>query len=290
MSATVKNRIKEFRKRADLSQAGLAKRVGTSQQQVQRWENGQQVRIDFAGKIAEALGHSIQDVFPGIAKIKLKEPRTKKEKEAEKRFDPALEKSLSEAGLTAHAHQVTWYLRLELKGFKDCVVFPVPEAEAKRVRNLLMNLDEDEPRSSFFVFETFKGLTVAANARELLACRILWDGTVGVEAPNRNDSTDPDSDEEADEEESEASRRDDPDGIDLTVCGIHTIGNAHRYYFHDTYPTEMRDLFNEFEDGEYMSPFTYLTDEDGEGFLLRRDNVALAYVPSDWQAAPGEED
>ena len=59
--------MRELREAKKLSQRQLAELVGTSQQQIQRIEAGlQAARIDVAVKIAEALGGSLADVFPGL--------------------------------------------------------------------------------------------------------------------------------------------------------------------------------------------------------------------------------
>lgn len=59
------NRIKHYRTKLNLSQSELAARVGTSQQQIQRFEAGVLApRIDVATKLAEALKISLPRLFP----------------------------------------------------------------------------------------------------------------------------------------------------------------------------------------------------------------------------------
>jgi transcriptional regulator with XRE-family HTH domain len=58
------NRIKELRDRADLSQAALAERIGTSGQQIGRLETGERKLTEkWARLIAGALGVSLADIF-----------------------------------------------------------------------------------------------------------------------------------------------------------------------------------------------------------------------------------
>ncbi|NBC37801.1 helix-turn-helix domain-containing protein [Novosphingobium sp. FSY-8] len=64
----VKNKIKEFRKKAKLTQRELAKLAGTSQQQVQRLEAGvQSARLQMAESLANALNCSVHALFPAEA-------------------------------------------------------------------------------------------------------------------------------------------------------------------------------------------------------------------------------
>ena len=62
----MKNKVAALRKTLKLSQAELAKRSGTSQQQIQRVEAGQVTRVDLAHRIAKALGADVGKVFPGV--------------------------------------------------------------------------------------------------------------------------------------------------------------------------------------------------------------------------------
>ena len=59
------NQVQTLRKRIGLSQRDLALRARTSQQQVQRIESGLQApRIGLALRLAHALGHPLEQVFP----------------------------------------------------------------------------------------------------------------------------------------------------------------------------------------------------------------------------------
>ena len=56
--------ILQLRKKKKLSQAQLAKKIGTKQSNIARMEAGQQnFSIDILGKIAEALGCDVKIVF-----------------------------------------------------------------------------------------------------------------------------------------------------------------------------------------------------------------------------------
>ena len=56
--------ILELRKKKNISQAQLAKRIGTKQSNIARMEAGQQnFSVDILGKIAEALGCNVKIMF-----------------------------------------------------------------------------------------------------------------------------------------------------------------------------------------------------------------------------------
>lgn len=55
------SRIREARLKANLSQDGLARAVGTSQRNIVRWEKGHNVpRSEFLAAIAKATGQNIE--------------------------------------------------------------------------------------------------------------------------------------------------------------------------------------------------------------------------------------
>ena len=70
VAGKVKNRVEHFRKKADLTQTGLALKVNTSQQQISRIEKGQDTSPYLAVEIAQALGQSLDAVFPDLKALK----------------------------------------------------------------------------------------------------------------------------------------------------------------------------------------------------------------------------
>ena len=56
--------ILQLRKKKKISQAQLAKKIGTKQSNIARMEAGQQnFSVDILGKIAEALGYNVKIIF-----------------------------------------------------------------------------------------------------------------------------------------------------------------------------------------------------------------------------------
>ena len=64
MKGPPRHRLQRRRKEAGLSQAELAKRAGTLQQQVQRIEAGHHLELGLAVALARTLGTSLEDLFP----------------------------------------------------------------------------------------------------------------------------------------------------------------------------------------------------------------------------------
>ena len=60
----MKNHIREQREKKKISQRQLGGMVGTSQQQVQRWESGKEVSLQTMKKISEAMDVSPMTLFP----------------------------------------------------------------------------------------------------------------------------------------------------------------------------------------------------------------------------------
>lgn len=61
----MKNRIKEFRKNANLSQSELAKKAEVSQQAIAKWESGKgKIPLPYRLAIAQAIGVNAERVFP----------------------------------------------------------------------------------------------------------------------------------------------------------------------------------------------------------------------------------
>jgi transcriptional regulator with XRE-family HTH domain len=74
------NRIRKFREEKGLSQRQLAKAVGTSQQQIHRFETGSPVKLIEAAAIAKALGAPLQELFPEVEDGDARKDPRKKEK------------------------------------------------------------------------------------------------------------------------------------------------------------------------------------------------------------------
>lgn len=145
------NKIKYYRDKRGLSQRKLAEAVGTSQQQIQRFETGMPVKLEMAGAIAEALGVTIPAVFPGSRK-----PLEKvvKQGKIETAFtDTEIEDSLLEAGI--EADPCIWTARILLRG-RELKLYRISVSDRKRLERYYLDQSErpDSDSVNFFRFDT----------------------------------------------------------------------------------------------------------------------------------------
>src|SRR5256885_6141524 len=109
------NNIRKERHVRGLTQKQLASLVGTNQQQIQRIEVGEYVKLELALKICEALKRPIEKIFPSTKKAiaRLKE----KNQSNEQGLDSKVDQALDEAGIDCDpAH---WTVRFRLKNGLD---------------------------------------------------------------------------------------------------------------------------------------------------------------------------
>ncbi|MFB3813613.1 MAG: helix-turn-helix domain-containing protein [Terriglobales bacterium] len=164
--------------------APLAAAVGTSQQQIQRFETSvSAVKFAQAVRLCEALGTTMEKLFP--------ESRTTLERYRRQPVtrllqDRDAEKELLNAGIEVDPR--VWVLKVELRGgvqFK----YLVPVEAKKRLEHLLRNWDEEQTGPgkdcTFFCFDTSE-YAVAINVEHLLFCHVLWEGA-GVEVEHAAD-------------------------------------------------------------------------------------------------------
>lgn len=140
----MKNNIKKLRSSLGMTQAELAKKAGTSQQQVQRMEAGvQAAKLELAVKIARALDASLKEVFPKLQLKAIEKAKTAAfEDQPEK-----LEAAFATGGLDADP--AAWTLRLVLTD-GELHLFRVEASDRKRIA---ANLETTEPVGHYLVFD-----------------------------------------------------------------------------------------------------------------------------------------
>jgi transcriptional regulator with XRE-family HTH domain len=108
------NHVKRLREKQGLTQAALAEKAITSQQQIQRIERGQLTRLDTAICIAEALNKPVDAVFPAMKGALKKLKRGDPEKLLD---DEGLKAEFDDAGIDPDP--TTWSFRFVLDtGFR----------------------------------------------------------------------------------------------------------------------------------------------------------------------------
>jgi DNA-binding XRE family transcriptional regulator len=264
------NKIKALRLKAGISQRELAKRVGTSQQQIQRVETGQvAARLELATKLSRSLGVPLTVLFPGSKKALGK---FAKEVNDEPQYLPSNEAyaGLERSGIEADPR--VWTMLTRLRGHQKAIKFEIEPAERRRLFQLIQDENPADRAMSFVLFDT-EDERVAVNLRELTYCHFLFDGPAASVATtqdpmekgvvaylSRNNSplefgVEPDagsSDDENDE------------------------GSFRNIFFHMETHVEEHDRF-------------HFEDEDGEDVFLRAGDLALIRVPL-WVISPETEE
>lgn len=157
------NKIKALRKKLNMTQAELAKKAKTSQQQVQRIESGAQLtRLDLAKRIAEALGTKLELAFPQIVPPLKKLQRSK---------DPSpdnddLRKSFADSGIDLDPRVWSVHLRFRNGLEREYVVDSTTQSR------LWSHLQRNE--GQYVSFDTPQ-LGVAVNTKQLARWQFLFD-------------------------------------------------------------------------------------------------------------------
>jgi transcriptional regulator with XRE-family HTH domain len=155
------NRIAHFRKASGLTQRSLADLAGTSQQQVQRIEGGNQgVRLELAMKIAQALERDIGEVFPALA-----QPASRSRKSIGRTVDAKAEQWL-EAGLDPDpAQRTVRFFARDGRLFE----YDISSQDKDRLERAFQR-----NRNATVVFET-PTLCVSLNLKHIAVAQFLFD-------------------------------------------------------------------------------------------------------------------
>lgn len=162
------NRIAFYREQAGgMSQEGLAIRVGTSQQQISRIENGQSTNISMARAIAQALDKPLELIFPDIG-----EDPIRGNIEAATAFHDRAQK----AGLRFGGEPINWRVYLRMRGVVELFEYILEHREAERVHVYLEDrLHKVQRLNTKLVFESNflainpQGRFVAINADDIVS-------------------------------------------------------------------------------------------------------------------------
>lgn len=149
------NRVKEFRKKLNLSQGELAEKAQTSQQQIQRLEAGVQVpRIDLATRLAKVFKLPVETLFPP----------------SEEPF----------AGPSIDPDPAVHFLKVRLLSGVEHV-FPISSMDRDTLRGYLAMGDHSElhPSGRFFCFNS-QQWAVAINIESLAFAHFLFEPAVMV--------------------------------------------------------------------------------------------------------------
>jgi len=288
-----RNRLRQFRENKGVSQRQLAATVGTSQQQIQRYETGSPVKLNMAVALAKGLDTTLDKLFPE-SRSSLKKLSSKVDP-SQALSDPEIEKGLLEAGIQLDPYE--WTARVVVRGGdpQQPRLYPFSVSDRNRVNHYLdwgyqgsveaKQADED---AKFFLFDA-GDRTVAVNMDHLIFWQSLWDRP----GPAHPTSTAQRNKEDGDEGEEFSFSY----SVNIFLAGIREPMSL------QVEPDEEEPDDPECDEGDFRnllitldsSPekdsFISFTDEDGEVAHFRVRDIAIIEIAKDVTGAePLEED
>jgi transcriptional regulator with XRE-family HTH domain len=253
------NKIKELRLTKGFTQTDLAKAAGTSQQQIQRIEAGNQhVRFDLATRISAALDNPISKVFPSTA---LPLARMKKRASKLSDGDEKASDELEEAGIDTEP--AVWTLKYSLRGGAKGQ-FPISGPDMHRLHSVLQH-QESRVDDDFVVLPS-NDRQYALNLKHLVFCHLLFDPVSHVSTKEEDKSH---------EVEFYLADRSEP----LRFLVDPDTGSIDDDYAEaEELCVQLQDLFYYAELGTEGRRLKFV-DVDGETAFFRPDDVAMFSVP-----------
>jgi DNA-binding XRE family transcriptional regulator len=265
----MKNRIKKLRKNLGLTQNMLAKKVGTSQQQIQRLEKGETTaQVELAVRLSAALDKPLDIVFPGAGKVLKK---FHQEVPPSNILKPKSLAMFNKVGL--EADRLHWSINILLRNHMSPINLQIPPAEKRRIFSTIQEESSTGEPMSFIVFDTLSH-RVALNLHELSYCNFLY--------------------EVHDAGTSEHEKDDEKTSITIFFSGSiephkfkveqDELGDSNSKDI-----GQMAHIFYLLETGVEKHERLFFKDFDGEDVFLRAGNIAMFSVPFSI-IAPDEEE
>lgn len=116
----INNRIAALRQKASLTRRGLAARLGTSPEQIERYEAGREISPYVAQVVADALRTSLMKVFPDL-----------------RRSHPSSDEDWRRLGFEPDAKLPSWFLTVQVRGHPKPYHYQIDKADGERIADLL---------------------------------------------------------------------------------------------------------------------------------------------------------
>jgi transcriptional regulator with XRE-family HTH domain len=278
-----RNRIRHFRQKNNLSQRQLAVAVGTSQQQIQRYETESPVEFHMAVTLANILKTPLAKLFPESKAIVQKISNERDPREV--LSDPEINKGFLKAGI--EVDPCVWTARVVVRGGdpQRPRLYPIHVHDKDRVGHYLewgyqgsVEAKQSDEEARFFVFDA-GDRTVAVNMDHLILWQNCWD-------PPRMETMDPPAHRN---NESEDSAEDEE-----FSCVIHVYladyneplkfdvdADDEQRENLDEDEGEFRDLLFTLDSEPEKDSFISFTDQDGETVHLRVRDIAMLEIAKD---------
>lgn len=265
----MKNRVKELRRKLELSQRDLAVKVRVSQQHIHRVETNQEMEVgfDLALRLAKALGQPLSVVFPGTDRTLRRLQKQGDDSMAALFDDTAVQKDMEAAGI--HMDVKNWFLRMKLRARVEMIDVGLADGEYSRLWKILQA--QNTSIMPFVVFDGRNGLRYAVQQSHLLGWHFMFE------------TLDLDSSEAANDEQVRVWFS---DGTPPYLIGCEADEPTD---FFDTGPLDyifgMLEMLSEDERNSFS-----LVDTAGETFWFCANDVALFAAPVSLIAEPNEDD
>jgi transcriptional regulator with XRE-family HTH domain len=273
------NRILQLRTKLKLSQRALAKKVGVSQQHIQRLETSDSIDVGFAlaAKLCQALGEPLDVVFPQTRKIMKRLPIASDGQHrslAPLFYDPKTRTDIEQAGIDMDV--TPWRIEMHLRGQAERVDVLLADGQYSYLWDRLQ--ESGQGTDPFVVFEGGDGYRYAVQRKHLVSWHFRFDPPGMVELDSEGKPIPP---PEFPDETIRVWFSDGTPAVELD--GEPDAPSS----FHDEGP--LNYIFSMLEMSDEDACYS-LVDSAGEHFWFRSDDVALFAAPEQLIAGDKSED
>jgi len=248
----VANKVRKFREALGLSYEELARRLHCSVRSIKYVESGMMTRFSLAAELADALGRSVEDVFPALRKPL----RSLSGGAYLDRRNNDLDRQFENAGIDPdpQLHTVRFVLRNGLERY-----IALASAECSRLRRNLQ-----APSAIFVCFETATE-RIALNVKHLVVWQFITEFSPGPELSDDDSGNDQLAIWVGTAKEPKLVNVE-PDIMEFGTEAADDVAVLQTLFF---------QLGHCWEDDEVF----YVDDDEGDTTYFRADNVSMLSVP-----------
>lgn len=248
----MKNNIKYYREQSNLTQAQLAKLVGTTRETLRMYENGDTTALRLYPKIAKALNVSPSALILGVDQLPAKVAKIQEP------FDGNKEQAFS----NLLAKPYIWSALFKIEGIDEKCLFEISQDEAELIEKQLISRGEANSFERFICLDTEDNF-VAINAKNIVRAELFWDSGFTVKS---------------------AQSAQDIEYPEPAQLVIHTAQCREPYA--DIQPETIEEFAIVYEmmvdPWLRQSDFFHYRDSEGTDLFFRWDKILMAVIPQNW--------
>ena len=288
----VKNKVKALRRKANLSQSELAALCRTSQQQIARIESGSQnTRYALALNIAEALGNTVETVFPKAQRATLAFKKLSPQEKSQTALgETEITKKFEAAGIDVDPRH--HFFQGSLTNGQS-FLYSIDSATREFLRPLFREKSPDQ----FIIFDS-NNHRVVLN-RDCISYVLLGYESHPITSVTSNDETGLEEGEGSVDLES-------TDGIEASIK-VHLTSRSKPFVWEVEYDQAVNDLnpemgplndlmfwIDKYDSSDDDAPNFYFVDVDGDEVFVRPQALMLMTLPlaalGDWEALDDDDE